>query len=199
MSETTTQVETNIKYKTREEWLHAAAEVFRTWFEDEDHQVPEEIRLSVGFAKGAKTNSIGWCYRSEAAEDKIHQIFISPSLTDPVEVLATELHELVHSATDGHGHDKVFGKVARALGLTGKMTATVPSDDLRKDLAELAEELGPYPHGKLTHVKTFKGKHGTYNTKLVCQHCEFAIASVSRKKVDELGAPEHCGEVMIEP
>lgn len=187
------------KFKTREEWLHAAADVMRTWFGDEDHQVPETVRLSVGFAKGAKTNSIGWCYRKSAAEDEIHQIFVSPSLTDKVEVLATLLHELVHSATDGHGHDKVFGKIAREVGLTGKMTATVPGDELRKDLEELANDLGDYPHAKLTHVKTFKGKHGTYNTKIVCQHCEFAIASVSRKKLYELGAPEHCGEEMIEP
>lgn len=191
--------ETAEKFKTREEWLHAAADVMRSWFEDEDHQVPEKVRLSVGYAKGAKTNSIGWCYVSKAAEDGVHQIFVSPALTDRVQVLATLVHELVHAATDGHGHDKVFGMVARAVGLAGKLTATVPSDDLRKDLEELAEDLGEYPHAKLTHVKTFKGKHQTYNTKLICQHCEFAIASVSRKKVYELGAPEHCGEEMIEP
>jgi hypothetical protein len=196
-----TETETKIteKYATREQWLHAAADVMRTWFEDEDHQVPEKIRLSVGFAKGAKTNAIGWCYRNEAAEDGINQIFVSPSLTDPVEVLATELHELVHSATNGHGHDKVFGKVARALGLTGKMTATVPGDELRKDLAELAEDLGVYPHGKLTHVATFKGKHNKYQTKLVCTQCAFEIPSVSRKKLEEFGYPEHHGEEMVEP
>lgn len=197
MSETKT--ETNIKYKTREEWLHAAADIFRTWFEDDEYKVPEEIRLSVGFAKGAKTNSIGWCYRKSAAEDEIHQIFVSPSLTDVVDVLATLLHELVHAATDGHGHDKVFGKVARSLGLTGKLTATVPGDDLRKELEDLAKDLGDYPHGKLTHVKTFKGKHNKYQTKLVCQSCAFEIPSVSRKKLEEWGAPEHCGEEMIEP
>lgn len=188
-----------VKYETREQWLHAAAKIMRTWFEDDEHQVPEQVRLSVGFAKGAKTNSIGWCYRSEAAEDKIHQIFVSPALTDTVQVLGTLLHELVHSATDGHGHDRIFGKVARALGLTGKLTATVPGEDLVKDLQELAKDLGEYPHSKLTHAATYKGKHDKYQTKLVCQSCAFEIPSVSRKKLGEFGAPEHCGEEMIEP
>lgn len=197
MTETT--ITPNIKYPTREQWLHAATDVMRTWFEDEDHQVPDQVRLSVGYAKGAKTNTIGWCYRSEAAEDKIHQIFVSPVLTKPVEVLATLIHELAHAATDGHGHDKVFGKVARALGLAGKLTATVPGEELTKDLEELAKDLGEYPHGKLTHVVTFKGKHGKYQTKLICQSCPFEIPSVSRKKLGEFGAPEHCGEEMIEP
>jgi hypothetical protein len=185
-------------FETREQWLQAAAKIFRTWFDDEEHTVPDVVRISVGYAKGAKTNSIGWCYRSEAAEDKIHQIFISPELTDVVSVLATLLHELVHSATDGHGHDKVFGKVARALGLTGKMTATVPSEDLTKDLKELAESLGEYPHAKLNRVVTFKGKHGKYNTKIVCVTCDFNITSVARKQLETHGFPEHCGEEMIE-
>jgi hypothetical protein len=194
----TTEPKITEKHTTREGWLHAATAVMRTWFIDE-HPVPETVRLSVGFAKGAKTNTLGWCYRKSAAEDEIHQIFVSPTLTDPVDVLATLLHELVHSATDGHGHDKVFGKVARELGLEGKLTATVPGEDLRKDLAELAEDLGEYPHARLNHVQTFKGKHNKYQTKLVCHACPFEIPSVSRKKLDEWGAPEHCGEEMIEP
>jgi len=186
-------------FKTREEWLMAAVAVFRTWFEEEETPLPEVVRLSVGYAKGAKANTIGWCYRKGAAADEIHQIYISPTLTDPVDVLSTELHELCHAATDGHGHDKVFGKIARAVGLTGKLTATVPGDDLRKELTELAEQLGVYPHAKLTHTQTFKGKHDKYNTKLACVICDFKITSVSRKMLDEWGAPEHCGEEMVEP
>lgn len=191
--------EPTVGYETREQWLMAAVNIFRDWFAEEETPLPEQVRLSVGFAKGAKTNTIGWCYRKSAAEDEVPQIYISPTLTDPVEVLATELHELCHAATDGHAHDKVFGKIARALGLTGKMTATVPSDDLKKELAEIAKGLGVYPHSKLTHQVTFKGKHNKYQTRLVCQTCEFDIPSVSRKKLAELGAPEHCGEEMIEP
>lgn len=187
------------RFETREQWLMAAVDVFRDWFAEEETPLPDKVRLSVGYAKGAKTNTIGWCYRKSAAEDEIHQIYISPTLTDPVDVLATELHELCHAATDGHGHDKVFGKIARALGLTGKMTATVPSDDLKKELAEIAVGLGTYPHAKLTHVVTYKGKHNKYQTKLLCSVCGFDIPSVSRKKLDEFGAPEHCGEEMIEP
>lgn len=193
-----TAIDPREKYATREEWLHAAATVIRGWF-PEDFPVPEKIRLSVGFAKGAKTNSIGWCYRKAAAEDEIHQIFVSPSLTDPVEILAVLVHEMVHSATDGHGHDKVFGQVARALGLEGKLTATTAGEDLTKDLQELSNDLGVFPHGKLNHVKTFKGKHATYNTKLRCRSCPFKITSVARKQLEEWGVPEHCGEEMVEP
>lgn len=186
------------KFSTREEWLHAAATVIRDWF-PEEHPVPEKIRLSVGFAKGAKTNSIGWCYRKAAAEDEIPQIFVSPTLTDPVEILAVLVHEMVHAATDGHGHDKVFGQVARELGLEGKLTATTAGEILTKDLKDLSNDLGIFPHGKLNHVKTWKGKHGTYNTKLRCRHCDFKITSVARKQLEQFGAPDHCGEEMVEP
>jgi hypothetical protein len=177
----------------------AATEIFRTWFTEENTPLPDKVRLSVGFAKGAKTNTIGWCYRSEAAEDGIHQIFVSPTLTDPVKVLSTVVHELCHAATDGHGHDKVFGAIARAVGLEGKLTATVPSEDLAKELQGIAKGLGEYPHSKLTHAAAFKGKHNKYQTKLVCQACPFDIPSVSRKKLEECGFPEHCGEEMVEP
>jgi hypothetical protein len=188
-----------IKHETREGWLLAAAEVFRTWFKEEETPLPETIRLSVGYAKGAKTNTIGWCYRKGAAEDEIHQVFISPTLVDPVQVLATELHELCHAATDGHGHDRVFGKIARALGLEGKLTATTPGEELTKELQDLAKDLGPYPHGKLKPTIPHKGQHNRYNTKLKCLSCDFEITSVSRKKIVEFGAPEHCGQEMEEP
>lgn len=187
------------EFKTREEWLMAAVAIFRTWFAEEETPLPDVVRLSVGYAKGAKTNTIGWCYRKSAAEDEIHQIYISPTLTNPVDVLSTELHELCHAATDGHGHGKVFGKIARAVGLTGKLTATVPGDDLRKELTEIAEELGPYPHAKLIPTQAHKGQHGRYNTKLSCSVCQFKITSVSRKMLDEWGTPDHCGEEMVEP
>lgn len=188
------------KFETREQWLMAAIEIFRSWFTEEETPLPEVVRVSVGFAKGAKTNSIGWCYRKSAAEDEIHQIFVSPALADPVQVLSTLLHELCHSATDGHGHDKVFGKIARAVGLTeGKLTATEPNAELLKELQGIAKDLGDYDHARLTHTATSKGKHNRYQTKLVCNSCGFDIPSVSRKKLDELGAPDHCGEEMVEP
>lgn len=195
--------EVKIKYETREEWLHAAINVFRSWFADTDTPLPEDLRISVGWVKPARNNSkkrtIGWCFRKSAAADEISQVFISPELDNPVEILSTTLHELCHAATDGDGHGAKFRKIALAVGLTGKMTETVAGENLAKELADLAKDLGPFPHAKLTRTMSTKGKHGRYQTKLECSLCGFDIPSVSRKKLDEFGMPEHCGEDMVEP
>lgn len=191
--------------KTRESWLLSAVHRFRPWFEREGvHKpLPEDIRVSVGFAKGAKSSAIGWCYKSVAAEDTINQIFISPALVDPTVVLATLLHECVHAADDcNSAHTGEFRRVAKALGLEGKMTATYAGDALSGVLAELAEDLGEYEHGKLTAGLRGTGGPAQKNRqlKIVClaDGCNYKLRG-SRTILD-LGIPD-CpihGEEMVE-
>ena len=54
-------------------------------------------------------------------------------LKDPLEVAATLVHELVHILAVGveEGHRGKFTKLAKAIGLEGKMTATHAGETLK--------------------------------------------------------------------
>lgn len=136
-----------------EEWLRQAVDVFRPRFEGLNFPIPEALHVTVGFPHGAKSESkviLGQCWARCAAEDNVNNIFMSPVITDPVEELATLLHELVHAALDVEdGHTGRFRILATALGLEGQMKATVPSEKLRTELAEIAKNLGPWGRGRL--------------------------------------------------
>ena len=72
---------------------------------------------------------------------------ISLVLSDPMRVAGVLAHELVH-ATVGtqHGHKGPFTKLAKAIGLEGKMTATTEGDAFKQAVAPILEAVGPYPH-----------------------------------------------------
>lgn len=150
------QVRTNIAnmaISTREVWLHAALARMRAVVETHGASVPP-IRVSVGWpsrlALSRRKRRVGECWpRETAGEDHAH-VFVSPALAEPVEVLATLLHELCHAALPkGAGHKASFKRLAVACGLTGKMTATLAGPELAADLAAVAAELGPFDHHKL--------------------------------------------------
>lgn len=185
------------KFKTREDWLLAATEKLRPLFHHHGYKIPD-IRVSCGWpsAKGLASNgrSIGQCWAADAASDGKCQIFISPWLDDviaPHGVLATHAHELVH-ATVGveNGHKKPFSKCARAIGLIGKLTATIAGDELLVLLKEIATDLGTYPHAKLDPQKRPTKKQSTRMIKMECGTCGY-VARTSRKWLDAAG-PCHC-------
>ncbi|MET9729322.1 hypothetical protein ABZZ79_01265 [Streptomyces sp. NPDC006458] len=138
---------------TREQWLHAAINLLRPDFVALGLPIPARVQISVGFGYGAKAESkkiLGECWSKSATVDRVNHIFISPEITDVVDVLATVVHELVHAADDNvNGHKGRFAKVAKALGLTGQMTATYAGPELAKKLRSIAEQLGAYPHSAL--------------------------------------------------
>lgn len=190
--------------KTREEWLLEAAELFRPWFTENEFPLPEKLRLSVGYAKRQSKNAIGVCYVSSASEDEVHQIFVSPEIKDPVKVLATLLHELIHAADDGKsGHRGEFARIAKGMGLEGKMTATVPGADLTLALEAISSKLGEYPHGVLIPGRggTGSGKVGGQTTRMIkvsAQCCGY-VARTTRKWLDSMGTPWcPCGNPMQE-
>jgi hypothetical protein len=182
---------------TREAWLMALAGRLRPRFEAVGATVPAEVRLSCGWpSKGAtasRNRRIGECWHAQCSADGTREVFISPTLADPVEVAAVVVHELVHAAgLMGHGSD--FARVARAVGLTGRMTATVAGDALLADLAVLVAELGEYPHATLTPGDNLK-KQSTRLLKVMCGACDYTVRVTA--KWLEVGFPTcPCGNVM---
>lgn len=185
------------KFDTRESWLHKAVSLMVPLFEAHGYKIPP-IRVSCGWphSGGTKKNkrTIGQCWAGEASSDGHPQIFISPWLdlpADPMGVLATLVHEVVH-ATVGNKekHGKVFGKCARAVGLEGKLTATVAGAELTVKMLIWLEELGKYPHAKLDLLKSPVKKQSTRMIKMECPECGY-VCRTSMKWINEVG-PAHC-------
>ncbi len=182
------------KHTTREEWLVAAVAALTPLFEELDETVPA-VRVSVGWpgGNGRKNSVIGQCWATGASSDKVAQLFISPVLDDAVRVLDVLVHELVHAVDDCQsGHKGRFAKIAKALGLTGKMTATVAGDELKAKLEAIAEELGDYPHAAL--VNPGQGADGpkkqtTRMLKTECPEGSGYKVRITRQWLEEYGAP----------
>jgi hypothetical protein len=55
-------------------------------------------------------------------------------------------HELIHASVGvEHGHKGPLRKMANALGLEGKMTATTEGEAFKRLLAPILEAVGPLP------------------------------------------------------
>lgn len=158
---------------TREEWLNIAVKSVTPVFTERGYQVPT-VRVSCGFPSTGKDRHIGQCWAKHTSEADINEIFISPKLDDPVEILDTLIHELVHAVDNcQHGHGKEFKKIALSVGLKGKMREASAGEALRERLQVIAADLAPYPHKKLK----FAIKIRTYRPRprAVCGECGYQI------------------------
>jgi hypothetical protein len=159
---------------TREQWLQLALKKLAPLFREAGHDISDlNIQVSVGFpsrrALGAKRRTIGQCWPPEAAADGSAQIFISPVLDEPVKVLGVLVHEIVHAVVGcEHKHKAPFAKVAKQMGLTGKMTATEESPELVEKLKAILAKMDSYPHGALLVAAVTKDKQTTRLLKVVC-------------------------------
>lgn len=189
--------------KTRDEWLAKAITALQSDFAKAGTPLPD-VRASIGFpasrARPGHKQSIGECW-SGAASDGTPQLWISPVLSDPVSVLAVLVHELVHAAIGcEHGHRGPFRKLALAVGLEGKMTATVAGPDLTERLEKIAGKLGPFPHAAINIDGRKKQK--PRNLKVACVNapeCDFKVR-MTRLIIDTHGCPccPSCEEQTIE-
>lgn len=174
--------------RNRELWLLKAIEThLRKLFKQHGSDLPE-VKVSVGLPSGrGSKKAIGQHWSPEASDDRKGTIFISPTIDDSVEVLGVLVHELVHAVVGNKAkHGPVFRAVAVAVGLEGKMTATVPGENLRKVLEGVVERLGKYPHAKLNLEMNPIKKQTTRMIKMECPECGY-IARASRKVLSEMG------------
>ena len=128
------------------------------------------FRISVGFPpnnRGGKTIAV--CFVREASGDGVNEIFVNPTIDDPLHVLEAVAHELIHAVDNcASGHRNFFAHVARKIGLEGKLTATVAGDKLAATLREHIGLLGDFPHHKM-NVNAGRKKGGTRMLKMKCR------------------------------
>ena len=165
------------RYETREEWLKEAvlmidAQVFAPVMDGVIPDLPYRVSCSFPGGPGKKKGVVGQCWSRSSSGDRTTEIFISPVEDRAVEVLDTLVHENVHRIVGNkHGHKAPFKRLALKVGLEGKMTSTHAGEALREKLTELAEELGTYPHAKVTPGEGTK-KQSTRMLKITCPACD---------------------------
>lgn len=176
----------------RETWLEQAVDLLR------DLVPAPDVRVAAGWpSRGGtslKKRVLGECWKPEVAEDGVSQIFLNPMLSDPLEVLGVLVHELIHALHPSAGHKGAFVATAKEVGLTGPWTSTAVGPELAGELARIANELGPYPHSKLTPSIERKVQT-TRMIKIECQACGYIVRTT--QKWIEVGLPTcACGEDM---
>ena len=180
---------------TREEWLVYGVELLQDRvFKQADLEIPKDVKVACGFpssnAKAGKNQAIGVCHPRSHSEDKVNEIFINPCESDSLRVLDVLAHELIHAIDDcKNGHKKPFKDMAVAIGLTGKMTATVASPELEEILQKMVVEIGKYPHAKIDTSQ--KKKQTTRQKKVECSSRE-GIFYTSRKHLQALSDYSPC-------
>lgn len=178
--------------KTREGWLNDVAQRMRPLLAAAGAELPPRFRVTMSLTRHAK--AIGACFDKTASADDTYEILIRLDRQEPLEVAAILAHELVHAAVGiDAGHGPRFGSVARALGLEGKLTATVPGPRFIEAAKPILAAVGPFPHaalnlrgGKRSGPKPQTGRM----LKLKCKECGL-VARMSRKWIDDVGAV-HC-------
>lgn len=161
-----------------------------------------KYRLTCGWpckqALSRRNRRIGECHGSQSSKDGTHEIFISPSIDDQLEVAGTVAHEMVHVVAGIEAqHKGKFLSVARHIGLTkGKPTSAMPGERLNDQIKKILEPLGAYPHSALVPV----GKTKTSNPSSVRLECECGCrVTISRKMLEEYGPPTcACGGEMTD-
>lgn len=190
-------------FESRESWLREATGLLRPLFSGLGFPIPELVRFSIGFpSTGSRGKRVGECWSSLASADRYFEIFIRADFSEPNDVLGILAHELVHTAVPlGSAHGPAFRKAALAIGLEGKMTATMPGNVLNARLSAIAAELGALPHGRLDLNALAEDRPKKQTSRLIkaeCTECGYTVR-VTRKWLDSVGAP-HCpqhGEMTV--
>jgi hypothetical protein len=182
----------------REEWLLNAVAELRPLFEKVEMPIPEKIRCAVSLTSaGTKGARKGECWPASASADSHYEIFISPDLIEPAEVLGVLVHALVHACLpDDAGHGIKFKEAATRVGLEGKMRHAMPGPILRETLERVAEAVGPLPHAKLDFSARILDrpppadrpkKQSTRMLRAECPSCGYTVRLAS--KWLKVGAP----------
>jgi len=187
----------------REQWLTTLTDRLRPHFKACEHELPETLRVSVGFASKTPWKTLGQCWVREAAPDQVSQIYISPKMVEPVQVGGVLMHELLHAALpSGAGHKAPFKRGMAKIGLTGKATSTEITEATHDMLSQMVAAIGDYPHVELIPLLVEK-KQTTRMIKLICaandRHEDDYLLRASRKTI-ALGLPTcFCGREFPAP
>ena len=178
----------------REGWLTEVARTMEPIFTAKGFKIKKQYKLTCGwpvrFALSPKAQRVGECHNFASSAAGVYELFISPVLAKPKDVIGTVCHELIHvSVGTEEGHTGRFAKACRYLGMTGKPTCAMPGPKLAEELLKLAEPFGEYPHSVLKPVcKPAKPSKGYIKLECVCG----CVVRITEKHLTDFGSPV-CG------
>lgn len=183
----------SLVHNTRESWLIEGTNLLKSKFFDKPvRALPEKIAVSCGIPMGSK-RAIGQCWDPVMSQDGTTHVFVCPSIDEPIQVLGTLLHELIHACLGvAEGHGKEFGRFAKSVGLQGKLTATFVKEDteLFKTLTGLSTQLGVYPHKAINKQGLMRLRPSRpKRVKLISEIEEGYSVSISEKVLEDFGMP----------
>ena len=176
-------------HDTREGWLSDALNLMAPRLKEKGYTLPEKVKVACGFPVGSRGGKkvLAQCIAPAASADGITEIFVSPTQSDPLDVLGSVLHEAGHACVGVEaGHGAPFKAFCAALGLAGKATEAVPGDNCKAWLRdEVLPLLGAYPHAAVD--PNARKKQGTRMIKLVCPETGYTVRTT--KKWLAVGVP----------
>lgn len=174
----------------REQYLTTAADIIRSTIiepaiEQTNTTIERDVKIAVSIGHPKSKRALGECWSTSASDDKeTNAIFITPHENDSLRILDVLTHELIHAYDDNEsGHRGRFALLARAVGLTGKLTATTAGPELKQKLEDIIDALGEIPHHKLD--QSTRPKQSTRMLKIECEQCDFVFRA-SRTQISRL-------------
>ena len=163
----------------RETWLQAAVQALEPIFSAVGYGIPP-LKVSCGFAASSSPRTtLGQCWPRQRSGEMVNEIFISPKIEDPLEVLDTLVHEICHAIDDcqsGHGAD--FQGIAHVVGLEGPARMAMAGPSLKIRLVTLSDKLGPYPHRALNFPPPRPSNSS--RSKAKCPECGYEVTLLKR-------------------
>lgn len=150
-------------------------------------KAPQTAAVTVGFPFKNARKAAGECWGGWK-EGEGYFVSINPMcFPDPVRVLQTLLHEMLHAVLGiKEGHKRKFAKACSELGFEGPPTATYAGENMRKQLEAIAAEIGPLPAGKGEFEAPKEKKQGTRMRKYICPCGQIIRAAKDGLKINHL-------------
>ena len=159
-----------------------------------------------------KASSLAHVHFSHATGNRYDEIRMSVEMggrdtkADSCRVADVLLHEMIHTLARFHGHSGAFKQIATTMGLEGRMTATVASEDLHRRIWDgVVSRLGRYPHAKVHLTPRGQRGKGSRLIKCTCPDCGFNMRT-TRKWLNagfavqgHISCPLGCPAPMIHP
>ena len=181
----------NTNVMNRETWLNMMIDKAIPMFEKSGFKISEirdKLKVScsmmIGQRKSSKFGAIGQHLPTEWNKAQNHEMLISPTLENGVQVVGVLIHEMCHAiqrhmyGNTVRAHGKEFRKIAQSVLLTGKMTATTESPELKIIIENWIAEIGKYPHSEI-NLKGRK-RQGVRNLKVECISCDWSFRTSNK-------------------
>lgn len=199
------------EHTARESWLVAGMNAMWPLITDLGYRKPELVRVACAFSI-ASPNHIGETIDRRLAADNAWSVTVCPTLSSPIMVLSTLLHEMCHTVVGLEcDHGGAFEVLVRQLGFSGSTTETKAEEGsaLYCTLSAIADSLGDYPHNPIRRpvwdeelAAAKEPKEGKRQSNLVVLrsivNAGYTV-KISRKVLKEAGPPRCPWEELMIP